>query len=476
MSVKDKKMQKEDLFSRLAKKKGMAAVCKFAYGPLFPILLGALVLSFYSIDAPIVALAICLACGGFVLLFAEDTRPLITVIMLMILSFRYKYDTSSYLTKFAFVVYAVFGTLVLFGMGYRLLKKRVAHKNYGGLIGMGLLGLAFLVGGIFSSYYDLKNFGYSVAMVGSGLGCFAFFAFTLKKKEDNILYFARVAAVVVCIIALQILEFYLRNYTFGAPLDGRWKSSMSLGWSISNMVAEMIVFLLPAVYYLVYKEKNGYLYWLVAVVGLIGAYFTLCRNSLLWGGLITVVAVIVNCIGGKNKKINRWLVVVGILLVAGVAVILTRRGAWDTIAAFFKAQGIGDDGRFKLWRIHFGYFSEAPLNGVGFQAYAQRGTTVTFAHNQLVQMLASTGVIGFLLYFAHRSWTVYTIFQNPRADRLFLGGCIGTSLLIALLSPTFFLPYSMLYYSIMLVLLEKSEEEELPLQPLEPMRKNKRRK
>ncbi len=448
-----------DVFKRIAKKKGIKRVAAFLDGPWFTVAFGVVAFLFYALNLPLVTVGVFAACGTFICLFCWDTRPGLTLVLLIVFSLQYKDNLQAYLSKPALILYAVAGPIILFAMGYRVIKRRVYFESRYGLLGMALFCCALLLGGVFTKYYTAWGFAKSAALATALFCCYAYFAFTLKKREDNLLYLARVLAVGVCLIAAELLEYYIRNYTWGTPFDAVWKDCLHLGWSISNMVAEMIVFALPAVFYLIYKEEKGYWYWIVVAVGLAAVYFTFARNALLWAIICTLLCTGVNCFLGKHRKINRILVLIVLALGVCVGVILYSTGALHKLMRFFLDVGLSDRGRFSVWKKHLEFLLEYPILGVGFDAYSQFEGSVSRTHNNIVQMLASTGVVGFGMYLFHRIQTVGMIFKKPTPDRLFIGGCIGVSLMMAMLSSTFFHIYSIVHYSVILLVLEKSGDK-----------------
>ncbi len=444
------------------KKKGIERVCAFFESAWFTIAFGAAVFLFYALNMPIVTLAIFAACGFFICLFCRDTRPGLTLVLLIMFSFRYKDNLGAYLSIEAIVLYVIAIPALLIAIGYRIGRSKVAFKGKMGFWGVVLFCVAMLIGGAFTKYYTVGNLVYAVAISAGLLGCYAFFAFTLENREDNLLYLARVLTVGVVVIALEIFEFYLRNYKWGTPLDSEWKGNLHLGWSISNMVGEMIVFGLPAVFYLIYKEKYGYLYWLVLPIAALAVFLTLGRNAMLGAVVCAFVGVLVNCLGGKNKKVNRLLFLFVVAIGIGLLAIAYKKEKLDILMRFFLDTGLDDRGRFDVWGKHLAFFSQHPVFGVGFDAYQNSYYAiegVSKAHNNLLQMISSTGIVGLVLYLIHRAQTVYMLVKKPTMDRLFIGGCIAISLLMAMLSSTFFHIYSIVHYSIILLVLEKSGEE-----------------
>ncbi len=427
--------------------------------PWFSIAFGVAAFLFYALNMPVVTVGIFLVCGTLICLFCEDTRAGLTLVLLVLFSFRYKDNLQAYFTKSAIKLYVVAMPCFFASMLYRLIRRRVPFGSRFGLLGIGLFCSAMLLGGVFTEYYTFIGFT-RVLVLSAALFCaYAFFAFTLQKREDNLLYLARVLAVGICVIALEVLEYYVRNYTWGTPLNAEWKDMMYFGWSISNMVAEMMVFGLPAVFYLIYKEEHGYWYWSIVVLALGALYFTFARNAMLGAAATLLVGTLINCFCGKNKRIN--LILVCSALLVGIALVLAmyQAGYLTELADFFLDVGLGDRGRFRIWEKHFELFKEYPVLGVGFDAYGQFWAGVSRAHNNLVQMIASTGVVGFTMYLFHRLQTIGMILKKPTVERILMGGCIGVSLMMGMLSSTFFHAYSLVHYGVILLVLEKSAEK-----------------
>ena len=449
-----------DFVKQWAKNKIIAKVNAFVESAFFPLLLGVAALLLYVLNLPIVTLALLAVCGVYICLFAENMRAGLAVLTFAMITFRYKDNGAAYLSTGAMVVYAVLGLPLLLSAVYRLLFRRVAYKKKWGLLSVFCLGFSFLLGGLFTKYYTGGNFALAIGLAGSVFLTYAFFSFTLEWKEDSLLYFARLCAIIVCMISIEVGEFYLRVYEKGTPLDWVWKERIILGWSISNMVGETMAILFPAIFFLIYKEKKGYLYWIVVAVGLIGIYFTYSRSALLWSGLATIVYSLVNCFIGEYKKIHRIVVASAIALVLAVVLALGLAGYLKGLLRFFLETGTSDRKRLYLWEYHLKLFKESPILGVGFKAFhSLTQGREHLAHNNLLQVLASTGVVGFLLYIFHRLQTLYTLFQKKTAPRFFVGGCLLVALAIGLFSSAFFHTYFLCYYGVILLILEKSLEE-----------------
>ena len=429
----------------------------------YPLVVGAIILTLYFLQWQIVAFAVLGILASAIFLLHKDTRAVISNIMLFHLVLCYHDDavgTKAYSSIGAIIVYAVCGTLVLFSLAYNFFAYRKERKWTSGKLFKGFLGisLAFLVGGLFTEYYSIKNLVTGITLTICYLVVYIVVFQTIGNRQDNLKYVATVMAVAGSIMVLQVLHIYLTRYTQGVPLNSEWKDKVVVGWGISNTVGEFMTMLMPAIFYLIYKQRRGGYYYILVVLMIVAVYLTLSRNALLFGIPTLVCGVIVNCIKGENKKASRIIAV--FLGLAGIMLLIIglSTGLFANLLAFFKEAGFSDRGRFGIWKDWMKLFPQSPIIGVGFRAY-RIVHNVSFgvnAHNTLVQMLAGTGILGFLLYAYHRYETVLLFVKKPSIERLIFGSVAIVGVLEALLDPIFFSQYFAIYYTITLLVVEKS--------------------
>jgi O-antigen ligase len=96
--------------------------------------------------------------------------------------------------------------------------------------------------------------------------------------------------------------------------------------------------------------------------------------------------------------------------------------------------------RFTLWGLAFDMWAQSPIWGQGFGAFVmQHGMA---AHNTFLEILADTGLLGFLLFFGAVAYTLRSLFQVKRyapSDRkrtdaftfVLAAGLIGTCIMIS---------------------------------------------
>ena len=104
---------------------------------------------------------------------------------------------------------------------------------------------------------------------------------SLKSREDNFDYLAKVMVLGGVLIALEIGLVYLTKYEIGTALTGKWKAEIIIGSVPSNPAGGFIAFTLPYFFYLAYKNKHGLIYCIFATLCLVGVFFTLSRGALL---------------------------------------------------------------------------------------------------------------------------------------------------------------------------------------------------
>lgn len=451
------------MFERFLRNKITALARRAVDSTLFPVFTGAFVFLFYVLRLQLVALAVLAGVTALVLVLFKNIRPAISPVALAHLVLSYQLDESGkalYASSAYVAVFAVFGSLLVGALVFNLIVYRKERRPGKSRLVIGISGmcLAFLLGGIFSDYYGIANFTTGLAFTASYLLVYIAFFFMLEHREDDIRYLAIVLAVAAAVIVCQVAHIYATRYTLGTPLDGKWKGDVVAGWGISNTLGEYLAMLFPAVFYLVYKEKRGYCYYVLIVAMAAAMYFTLSRAAILCGGVAFAAGAAVNCFIGQNKKINRIIGIALAGLLVLVLVIAITPGVMDKLFVFFTQTGADDRGRYAIWREWLRLFTEEPVLGVGFRAYRilHPGEFAINAHNTLVQMLAGTGIVGLLLYLYHRYETVRLFARRPNTDRIFIGGVILVALLESLLDPLFFRPYFAIYYSIILVVVEKS--------------------
>ncbi len=451
------------MLERIYNNKIVAKFRSLVDGKLFPVFVGAFILLFYLLKWHIPALAVLAFIVSLILLCCKDIRPALSPVMLAHLVLCHYYPEigrASYLKTSSIIVYAIMGSLVISSLAFNLLAYRKQRKLQKSKLftGLAVMCCAFLLGGAFSGYYGIYNFSTGIVFTLAYLVAYLVFFVAMEHREDNLRYIALVCCVSASVVVCQIAHIYIVKFESGMALGDGWKSSIVAGWGISNTLGEFLAMFMPSVFYLIYKEKRGYFYYILAVIMFVAMYLTLCRAALIFGGLAFVVGAVVNCFKGKNRKINT-IIAISIFVIGTALIILElTSGLFDKMLAFFSQTGIDDRGRFFIWKEWIRLWKEEPMLGVGFRAYriVYPDAYAINAHNTIIQMLAGTGIMGLVLYIYHRVETVKLFVKKPTIDRLFGGGLALVGVLVSFLDPLFFRMYFAFYYSLTLLTVEKS--------------------
>jgi len=166
---------------------------------------------------------------------------------------------------------------------------------------------------------------------------------------------------------------------------------MSLGWAITNSVAVILVMAVPLCFYLARDKKVQLPYMLLGTVFYAFVFLTNCRSMILVGTIIYFITLILSFVYLNRLQAFLHLVLFGVIATFAV------NNFYEQIFSQFINIGLGDNGRVELWTYYLGEFKENPIFGMGFYTDTVYQTDgMVRAHNTLVQIIASMGIIGII--------------------------------------------------------------------------------
>jgi len=150
-----------------------------------------------------------------------------------------------------------------------------------------------------------------------------------------------------------------------------------------------------------------------------------------------------------GKKLKKSFKFIAAMIALFAILYFTVPGVRNMVNRIIMPSETGDltSSRFYLWSVAWNMFESKPLLGHGWGSYllAMTGSTFQGVHNDYLQYLAETGIIGFLFFIIRDVSALvltYRAFKNTRA-----GECAGTDaqywLTFSLVFQIFFLTYSM---------------------------------
>jgi O-antigen ligase len=174
-----------------------------------------------------------------------------------------------------------------------------------------------------------------------------------------------------------------------------------------------------------------------------------------------IISVVLSCILAKK---NWWKLLIPNLSCIAVMTIFSLVN-FDLFKSIFKVvidKGFDDSGRFHLYELGLEAFKCNPSFGTGFFDY-DHGRNMFFDetsflspryHSTIIQIMASTGIVGCLAYSFHRIQTLKLVFKNFNIHKFFIGMSIAIILVNSLIDCMFFNFGPGLHYSCLLVMLE----------------------
>ncbi len=303
---------------------------------------------------------------------------------------------------------------------------------------------------------SLKNTAFSIALICSYIVVFYIWYIGIEFNDNFKKYLMYILLIASILLTLEFYSLFLIGqiqFENGEIV----KESIVTGWGIWNTMGCYLSMLLPVHFYFAsHTKKYGFIFYLTGLISYFAIVLSLSRSSLLAGTFVIGISIIASCFSKKNKKINRIItLILGVLGVVGIVVF------WNKIANIFGdylRRGLDDNGRFDIYRFGLKRFLENPVFGGGFyNAYYTMETGLPFGyHNTIVQMLASCGAVGLVGYLFHRYQTVVLAIKKRSFSNLFLYLCLCALLITSLFDVHIISLYPSIYYSIILIAIEKS--------------------
>ena len=170
------------------------------------------------------------------------------------------------------------------------------------------------------------------------------------------------------------------------------------------------------------KRKKNYIL-VLAVLSAIALMLTTKRAHLMFG---TATVILTYYAASSEKKTTRTLRLMIIAVVALFAFSICVEYVPQLAATFERLQSAGEDAastkRFEMWAYAFDMFKENPLFGIGWGGFGYRmadtylaAEAATGAHNNYIQILCETGLVGFGVFIVAVGSSLVNTFKNIKA-------------------------------------------------------------
>ena len=409
--------------------------------------------------------------GIGILLILEDATPFISLLLFMGISISHKqaYANTEGLTYYQRPeIYIQFGALIglLITVAiYRLIKNIVYKRFKITPIFFGMCGFALILmtNGIFSKDYTPTNLFYGFILASCILGIYSFLKDNIKLDSEG---FERIAFSFVAFSVVLLIELIVAYFTTEGLFENGTivRSRLVFGWGVYTIYGVMLTMCIPGAVYLAGIKKYGFVYTLYSFILFIALFLSCCRQAMVFGSIIYLICIAILFIKGKNRFANTC-----VLTFASVAGIILIGAYHETVFKFFKVifdnfivdGELNGSGRVQLWREAIANFKKYPIMGSGFY-YSGKPTSgfmPKMYHNTILQLLSCSGIVGLIVYLAHRTQTVISFCKKITVERCFIVLTILSILLLSLLDNHIFNIFPTITYSALIAVLDKSEEK-----------------
>lgn len=279
-----------------------------------------------------------------------------------------------------------------------------------------------------------------------------------EDEYELVTYFSYLTLLASWIIILQVGELYV----FGdAIVNGAIKrENVTLGFGSCNIVGAHAAMLIPMNFYGFAKGKTPYLSLITGFAVYVAALASTSRNAMLFGTVFLVLSFVASVIAsGRGKKA---IVSVGVTAVFIFALCAIFYDELSTIINLYVNRGMGDNGRYTLWRSCWEIFLENPIFGRGFysldiitpNSFDQLSFKLVpdFAHNTVFELLGATGAVGLVGYLVYRAATLRLAFRKPSFERTFLMCSAAFIVVASLVDNYIFQIFGPIYYTLATVI------------------------
>ncbi|MDE7163810.1 MAG: O-antigen ligase family protein [Clostridiales bacterium] len=351
------------------------------------------------------------------------------------------------------IVLVVLAVALVFNILYYKKWKQIYKRAYF-TVSLALMYGALLIGGLGTSFFTASGFAMTLAIAVSTILPYALMVNCGEYEgRKTVEYFGWALIVAAAVISADFLHKFIIN-DFNLQI---WavKDYLKLGFVGPNTGAAIVTMAIPITFYFVYKYKHGYWFVLLVALELFVIVATYSRASLVVAVPGTVIVAIALCFKKTNGR-RGYLIMFALSVAAAIVLaIVLRNWIAEKITALFEGN-LSGSGRTDLWKAGFSAWCKSPIFGAGLW-YLRLGDAHWFYsfHCTPLTYLFCGGVLGLAGYIYHRYKTVRLTFgAKLTAERVFVSLTMLAMLCNALLDIAMTSATHLLYYAIMLALLE----------------------
>ena len=457
-------------------------VNNYVYSPLAVVLWGILTFAAFAFSKELLFYSFVITCGLYVIIFCDDLAPIMPFFTLCYITASPSNNPSQsqnglfYGTSGKIILcFAAIAVIALFArvtLDENIGWKKFLTKRRALLSGMLALGVTYLISGFGSTHYAeyyKRNIVFALIQFASIFLLYFLFSATVKWENFNMDYFACVGLVPGFVVLAELAWLYLTQSIISDGAIERYR--IYTGWGVYNNMGAIIATAIPFAFYFAQKKKHNSVYLILALVLTVGVVFSCSRSSILFATVIAFLSYIYTFIKANNKLefgitslLLTSLFFVALVVFQEKLIVLFKNV--PLIADQVEGNVVFyDSGRIKIYKEGLKIFLENTLIGQGFYCYNYDlydfSVIERFSnffpprwHNTIVQILATSGIVGLLAYAYHR-WQTILLFINKRnIEKIYIVLYVFVLLCMSLLDCHLFNVGPVFFYSTALAVAE----------------------
>ena len=339
--------------------------------------------------------------------------------------------------------------------------KNAVKTKYKLLGGMVFLGISYLISGLGRALlegFETKNLIFSGIQFLTMVVPYLVISFGVKWNKVVKDYLAFSVICFSLVVGIQLIFAYITN---GVLVDGKPLNTFIFsGWGVNTNMGAMVTLAIPFAFYYLAKDKCVILTNIIILFLFFTNVLSLSRNSILVGVLLYVICQTI--VFSKSKKILTKVITALFIILLLAGIFLFNRYVFNMLGFSF-AKGLDVSGRDELYMHALETFYSYPLLGGGFYGInstlhpSEVGWNSFFPrmwHNNILQVLATGGIVCFVAYLIHRIHTIKLVMKNNTIENSFIALSLLALVIMSLLDCYFFQLGPMLLYSSALAFIE----------------------
>lgn len=428
---------------KLRDSKFIKFLSKFTASPWWILFISILVLCSATFGIEVyIYYAIAVLCGLIPSLLCEDMSAAIPAFAMCYMSFsRVNNNTlieKSMFTNKAFIINLIVVAIIcsvslITRLVFDIIYRKRVYQFPRLSIGFAGMGLAMILGGLFTKYFGVKTALFGLVQIAS-LCITYYLAFYLvdwsKHKKD---YFAWL---VMAVGIVAIIQAVFAKYNISERIYHlEFQKEIFTGWGIRNNIGGQITFAIAGPFYLACKKKQPWIFGLIATGMIFGVCVTESRGAMLTSfGMIIVCTVLLLVITKKMQRIKNICAIAGIVVTLAILIpslwkIYFHQFFDRLIKTIVESDNMDEfsSGRIEIYMTGLKLIGKYPFLGSGWYS-AEGYRAFNFAtgfypsrwHNTIIQMGVTGGAFLLLNFAFHRFELVRKYINQPSVHRTFI--------------------------------------------------------